>query len=609
MTPRRAGRERIGDARLALAAATVAFLAYLPALWTGFSADDFLILSRLRDAGGLRDWSEYFRQGFFGYYRPLTFVSHAVDWEIWGANAAGFHLTSLLLHAANAALVYVLGRQLAGRTCALAGAVLFGVHPAAHESVYWMSARFDLLATTLTLIALVLLLRDPPPARESARESARGTRRRTDPFAPFAIAVFALALLAKESAVALPVLVLAHDVIVRRRRWPATAWRMLPLLVAIAAYASLRAWAGGLAAAGGRLPKLAVLAGALLVLLVSSMTTVRRMAPAWLRRLPAWAGIAVGATAILAALAWPPSSAWMREKLGFVAYVAFHVPNPFVLPPPSPRFFTPATAVDALPGFAVAMAIAAAGWRARRWLGEHRPAAYGVAFVAAALIPVLSLTGSPRYVYLATAGAALLAGYLLERLEGARRLVTAATLVVFLAAVPAQLVAAASAWRWGSAMVRDGVIRMSAALEPCGTRDLLLLTAPKGIRGVYPNVLWDAFEVTTGCTPATMGTLMIVERVDARVEIAEAGPEVIEMRVPAYAGQIVASTDLRTYDAPVPAGARAAVDTLAGRLETWPDGDAQVFRLHPAPKARASVLFYYSDGAMHALPARRVGAR
>ena len=150
-------------------------------------------------------------------------------------------------------------------------------------------------------------------------------------------------------------------------------------------------------------------------------------------------------------------------------------------------------------------------------------------------------------------------------------------------------------------MVRDGLALMTAELEPCGTRDVVLLTAPKGIRGVYPNIYWDAFKATSGCTPASIGTLLIVTRVDARVEVRWTAADVLELRVPGYAGNLVASRDLRAFDSPVPAGARATLETAAGQLEMWPDGGGEIFRLHPTAAVRSARLFYYSEGRMRSV--------
>lgn len=98
--------------------------------------------------------------GFPGVYRPLTFASFWIDQWLWWRNPLGFHLVSVALHVVNGALVYALARALAcGRAPSTAGALLFAVHPIHTEAVAWVTARVDVLATTFTLIAVVVFLR------------------------------------------------------------------------------------------------------------------------------------------------------------------------------------------------------------------------------------------------------------------------------------------------------------------------------------------------------------------------------------------------------------------------------------------------------------------
>ena len=141
-----------------IAAVTLAI--YLPALGTGFVGDDFMILHRLRALAGTADALRFFRGEFFEYYRPLGFLSHAVDWAIAGQDSRQFHLTNILLHTINAVLVFLIGKALAPRT--LVGpvaALLFALHASNTEAVVWMSARFDLLATCFGLAAISAVVR------------------------------------------------------------------------------------------------------------------------------------------------------------------------------------------------------------------------------------------------------------------------------------------------------------------------------------------------------------------------------------------------------------------------------------------------------------------
>jgi len=97
------------------------------------------------------------------YYQPLTRLSHVLDYQLWGTNAAGHHASSVILHALNAALVFGFLWTLLGTASltprerwlmALGVALVFAVHPLQTESVAWMSGRTQLLCTTFMIGAL-----------------------------------------------------------------------------------------------------------------------------------------------------------------------------------------------------------------------------------------------------------------------------------------------------------------------------------------------------------------------------------------------------------------------------------------------------------------------
>src|SRR5262245_1184276 len=311
--PRAATRSGRSVESLVVELAVVAFVAYLPALWTGFTSDDFFILARLKHFGALADPWSYFTVGFFDYYRPIAFLSHAVDLEIWGLAAAGFHLTGMLLHAANSALVFLLARRLIDTSGAHVAGLLFALHPASHEAVYWMAARFDLLATFFGLVAIVCLRHD----RASWRVPG--------------ILAFALALLSKESAISVLLIVPAYDILVARHDWRTVLKRLAPLVVIAVAYAVLRNQSADLAAAGGaaKLPKAMALGLGLAGLLVLAGRP--QLIPRLAGRRLSWAVIVLAAALVFAALVLPATTAGVREKLGFAAFAAFYSTSPIVL--------------------------------------------------------------------------------------------------------------------------------------------------------------------------------------------------------------------------------------------------------------------------------------
>jgi tetratricopeptide (TPR) repeat protein len=164
---------------LVLLPAVVVFLVYLPAVRYNFVWDDTIFL---RDMPAYRDpnlWLPALFQPFMlspNYFRPLAVLTFVVEVNLVGLNPALFHFTNILLHAINTGLVALLAFSLfspSPRTPAaptdspwsprlfltLGAGLLYGLHPALIEGVAFISSRFDLLMTTLLLLALLVDLR------------------------------------------------------------------------------------------------------------------------------------------------------------------------------------------------------------------------------------------------------------------------------------------------------------------------------------------------------------------------------------------------------------------------------------------------------------------
>jgi tetratricopeptide (TPR) repeat protein len=88
-------------------------------------------------------------------WHPLTWLSHAFDYQLFGLNPAGHHFSSVLLHALNVVLVFLLLRWGTGRVGpSLLVAALFAVHPLNVESVAWVAERKNVLSTFFFLAAI-----------------------------------------------------------------------------------------------------------------------------------------------------------------------------------------------------------------------------------------------------------------------------------------------------------------------------------------------------------------------------------------------------------------------------------------------------------------------
>ncbi|HTY88068.1 MAG TPA: tetratricopeptide repeat protein [Candidatus Acidoferrum sp.] len=110
------------------------------------------------------EWA--FTHSVMGNWHPLTVMSHMLDCQFYGVQAGGHHLTSLLLHAATAILLFLVLREMTGALWRSAFvAAVFAVHPLRVESVVWVSERKDVLSGLffmLTLGAYVRYVRKSP---------------------------------------------------------------------------------------------------------------------------------------------------------------------------------------------------------------------------------------------------------------------------------------------------------------------------------------------------------------------------------------------------------------------------------------------------------------
>jgi len=102
-------------------------------------------------------------------WHPLTWMSHALDFEFYGLQPSGHHFTSVAVHALNTMMLFLLALYATRRTGAsLALALLFAVHPINVESVAWVAERKNVLSTFfffLTLGAYGWYVRRPHWAR------------------------------------------------------------------------------------------------------------------------------------------------------------------------------------------------------------------------------------------------------------------------------------------------------------------------------------------------------------------------------------------------------------------------------------------------------------
>ena len=163
---------------LAAALALVTLALYWPALRCGFINydDNDYVTANIHVQNGLT-WDGFqwaFLNPVSSNWHPLTMLSHMLDCQIFGLAPWGHHLTSVLLHALNGVLVFILLRQMTGAIGrSLLVAALFAVHPLRVESVAWVAERKDVLSSAFGLLALIFYGRYARPEIENRKSKIK----------------------------------------------------------------------------------------------------------------------------------------------------------------------------------------------------------------------------------------------------------------------------------------------------------------------------------------------------------------------------------------------------------------------------------------------------
>lgn len=350
---------RLPAAGTAVALALLAAAVFWPARDAGFYIvdDGLYVLANDRVRQGL-SWSgagwAFGSVGYASNWHPAAWLSHMADVELFGLDPRGHHLTSVLLHAAVSALLFLALRGLTGSTWrSAAAAALHAAHPLRVESVVWIAERKDLLAAFFWMAGLLAwgrYVRRPGPGRYGA-----------------VAACHVLGLLSKPMMVTFPLVLLVLD------WWP------------------LRRVGAARGATGARTLRQAVLEKAPLLLLSCAggvMTLVAQGATVVpLARIPAAARVATPIQAL---------AHYLEKALWPVNLAAFY------------QLDGPAGPGAALAGTAMVAAVSLLAWRLRRQAAQI---AAGWVWFLVTLLPVLGLiragwqAAADRYTYIPLTGA------------------------------------------------------------------------------------------------------------------------------------------------------------------------------------------------------------
>jgi tetratricopeptide (TPR) repeat protein len=227
-------------------------LCFLPAFQAGFTNwdDDVNFTKNPNYRGFTPSTLKWMFTDCYGHYMPITWLTLALDYTLWGMNPAGYHATNVLWHGANAVLFYFVlglllrradpaGSEAAHRWAAATGALVFAVHPLRVESVAWVTERRDVVSGLFFLVSVLTYLKstDAPTDRARVRWLAAS------------LAAFLASILSKAMGMALPLVLVALDVYPLRRFSKRALLEKIPYLLLMLLAVALTALGQGQAKA------------------------------------------------------------------------------------------------------------------------------------------------------------------------------------------------------------------------------------------------------------------------------------------------------------------------------------------------------------------------
>lgn len=216
-------------------------ICYSNTLYNGFVWDDnLLVLDNLY----IKDFSHILdiftknlyqgtKEGQVNFYRPLQNILLLFSYQFWKANSFGYHLVNVLLHIANAILIYVLILNLFKKqTVSLLASLFFVSHPIHTQAVAYISGAADLLATFFILMSFYFFIRFINNSKPKSNYI-------------ISLILFTLAILSKEFSVIYPFILLCYVFIfVDTNKKKETLKNTYLFFVSILAYFILRYFLG-----------------------------------------------------------------------------------------------------------------------------------------------------------------------------------------------------------------------------------------------------------------------------------------------------------------------------------------------------------------------------
>jgi Flp pilus assembly protein TadD len=204
----------------------VVLAVFWPALRCGFVDDDdpdYVTLNKNIQHGLTWPSIEWaLTTGHAVNWHPLTWVSHMIDYQLYGLAPTGHHLTSVLLHMANSVLLFLLLHRLTGAWWrSIFVAAMFALHPLRVESVVWISERKDVLSSFFWMLTVGAYV------RYAEEFKVRSSKFKV--YYALALVFFTLGLMSKPMLVTLPFVLLLLDYwpLGRLEFGPKFSWRLI----------------------------------------------------------------------------------------------------------------------------------------------------------------------------------------------------------------------------------------------------------------------------------------------------------------------------------------------------------------------------------------------
>jgi protein O-mannosyl-transferase len=189
---------------------STAFFIYSTSLRNKFIWDDFHLIANNEDIRSFKNVPVAFKKHLFqelggsNFYRPIQTVSFMVDYALWKSNQVGYHMTNLLFHLLNVALIYFFVSRISkNRDIGILTSMIFAIHPINTEAVTYISGRADPLSAFFFLAAFMFYIRFKD--------------RKKIIFSFISVSLFAFSLLTKEAVLIFPLVLIFYDAMISEK--------------------------------------------------------------------------------------------------------------------------------------------------------------------------------------------------------------------------------------------------------------------------------------------------------------------------------------------------------------------------------------------------------